>query len=232
MKALLHHMEWQRNTTLQNVRGGSVLDHRRVTFRWEEEDAVMERKTLRDIHSADIRFSIQKHVALRLGRLTRMKDGTYNLGHNLEYSLYDKDAQKMTQVSSTEWPTNHLWSVPSRSDDKLVLSQMVEWKFRNLNKAFEQAVTQMSRTLLLYSDVVNSNIVGDASHPLVREVYYRQSGVGTVYFEPLHIQWLPLRRPYLDVIEVSLAESRGHLVAFGKGKTIVTFQFRRHGAHV
>ena len=67
MKALLHQMEWQRNTTLQNIRGGSVLNHRRVTFRWEEEDAVMERKTLRDINSADIRFSIQKHVALRWG---------------------------------------------------------------------------------------------------------------------------------------------------------------------
>ena len=232
MKALLHQMEWQRNTTLQNIRGGSVLDHRRVTFRWEEEDAVMERKTLRDINSADIRFSIQKHVALRLGWLTRLKDGTCNLGPNLEYSRYDKDAQKMTHVSATEWPTNRLWSVPSGSDDELVLSQMVEWKFRNLNKAFEQAVTQTSRTLLLYSDVVNSNIVGDASHPLVREVYYRRSGVGTVYFEPLHIQWLLLRRPYLDVIEVSVAESSGPLVAFGKGKTIVTFQFRRRGAHV
>ena len=148
-----------------------MLDHPRVTFLWEE-DAMMERKTLRDINSADIRFSIQKHVALRLGWFTRMKDGTYNLGPNLGYSLYDKDAQKMTHVSSTEWPTNRLWSVPSGSDDELVLSQMVEWKFRNLNKAFEQAVTQTSRTMLLYLDVVNSNIVGDASHPLVREVYY------------------------------------------------------------
>ena len=138
----------------------------------------------------------------------------------------------MTHVSSTEWPTNRLWSVPSGSDNELVLRQMVEWKFWNLNKAFKQAVTQMSRILLLYSNVVNSNIVGDASHPLVREVYYRRSGVGTVYFKPLHIQWLLLRRQYLDVIEVSLAESSGHLVAFGKGKTIVTFQFRRCGAHV
>ena len=131
----------------------------------------------------------------------------------------------MTHVSSTEWPSNRLWSVPTGSDDELVLSQTVEWKFRNLNKAFEQAVTQTSRTLLLYSDVVDSNIVGDASHPLVREVYYRRTGVGTVYFEPLHIQWL--RRPYLDVIEFSLHESSGHLVAFGKGKTIVTRRHRR-----
>ena len=132
----------------------------------------VERKTLRDINSADLLFSIQKHVALRFGWLTRMKDGSYDLGPNLEYSLYNKDAQKMTHVSSTEWPTYCLWSVPSGSDDELVLSQMVGWKFRNLNKAFEQAVTQPWRTLLLYSDVVNSNIVGDASHHLVREVYY------------------------------------------------------------
>ena len=79
----------------------------------------------------------------------------------------------MTHVSSTEWPTNRLWSVPSGSDEELIVSQMVELKFRNLNKAFEQAVTQTSRTLLLYSDVVNSNIVENALHPLVREVYYR-----------------------------------------------------------
>ena len=83
MKALLHQMEWQRNMALRNIRGGSVLDHRRVTFRWEEEDAVMERKTLRDINSANVRFSIQKHVAFRLGWLTRMKDGSYNLGPDL-----------------------------------------------------------------------------------------------------------------------------------------------------
>ena len=54
MKALLHQMEWKRNTRLQNIRGGSVLDHRRVTFPWEEEDAVMEQKTSRDIISAGI----------------------------------------------------------------------------------------------------------------------------------------------------------------------------------
>ena len=72
----------------------------------------------------------------------------------------NKDAQKMTHVSSTECHTSCLWSVPSGSDNELVLSQMVEWKFQSLNKAFKQAVTQTSGTLLLYSDVVNSNIVG------------------------------------------------------------------------
>ena len=116
----------------------------------------------------------------------------------------------MTLVSSTEWPTNRLWSVPTGSDDDLLLSQ---------------AVTQKSRTLLLYSDVVNSNIVGDGLHPLVREVYYRGSSVGTMYFAPLHIQWLPLCRPYSDVIKVSSAESSGRLVAFEKARPLSPFNF-------
>ena len=67
-----------------------------MTFRWEDgaEDGVMEQKTLRDTNSAfPFRFSIQKHVSLRLGWLTKKKDGSYHLGPNFEYSLYDKDAQ-------------------------------------------------------------------------------------------------------------------------------------------
>ena len=73
--------------------------------------------------------------------------------------------------------------------------------------------------------------MGDLSHPLVREVYYRRCGVGTAYFEPFHIPWLLVCQPYLDVVEFSLAESNGSLVAFGKGKKVVTFQFRHRGAH-
>ena len=79
MKAFLHQMEWQRNTTPQGIGEGSVLDHRWVTFCWEEEDAVMDQKTLRDTISSDILFTIQKHVGLRLGWLMKKKDGSYNL---------------------------------------------------------------------------------------------------------------------------------------------------------
>ena len=124
MKALLHQMEWQRNTRLQSIRGGSVLDHPRVRFRWEEEDYLSRHPIF---HS--------ETCGLTLGMVDEEEGWIllYDLGPNLEYSLYDKDAQKMTHVSSTEWPTNHLWSVPTRSDDELLLSQTVECKFRNLN---------------------------------------------------------------------------------------------------
>ena len=47
-----------------------------------------------------------------------------------------------------------------------------------------------------------------------------------MYFEPLHVQWLPIRRPFLDVIEVEVAKTNGKLVQFGAGKTVITYQFR------
>ena len=70
--------------------------------------------------------------------------------------------------------------------------------------------------------------MGDAEHPLVREVHYQRRGGGEVYFEPVHIQWMPMRRRFLDVVEVSVAESDGRLAILGEGtRTIVNFQFRR-----
>ena len=37
---------------------------------------------------------------------------------------------------------------------------------------------------------------------------------------------MPVRWPFLDVVEVQLAESNGALAQFGPGKTIVAFQIR------
>ena len=80
--------------------------------------------------------------------------------------------------------------------------------------------------------MVRSNLVGDTDHPLVREVAYKRDRLGSVYFEPLHVQWMPVHRPYMDLIEVQLAESNGAIVKFGPGKMIVTFRFRRPGENV
>ena len=74
----------------------------------------------------------------------------------------------------------------------------------------------------VYSDLVDSNIVGGQQHALVREVEYRRLGQGVAYFEPLHIQWLPCRREYMEI-----AESHGGLVKFGSGRTLITFVFKR-----
>ena len=104
---------------------------------------------------------------------------------------------------------------------------MINWRFVNLNVAFREVVEEPSRTFLVYSDLVDSNIVGGQQHAMVREVEYRRQGKGVAYYEPLHIQWLPCRREYMDVVEVEVAESHEGLVKFGAGRTLITFVFKR-----
>ena len=89
----------------------------------------------------------------------------------------------------------------------LQLKVFVNGKFSHLRYAMAKAVGQPSLTLLMHSDVVRSNVVGDMEQPLVVEVPYKCHGSGSTYFEPLQVQWIPLRRLFLDVVEVQLAES-------------------------
>ena len=112
------------------------------------------------------------------------------------------------------------------NDAWLELTLMVDWKFQNLRQALVDAVGTSSPTLMVYSDVVCSNLVGDLKLSLVREVVHKRSGSSSLCFEPLHVQWMPVRRPHLDVIEVQVAKTNGRLVKFGPGKTVVTYQFR------
>ena len=188
MKAMIDEINWQTTTTLEGVVDGVVEDTRRPTFHWEGEDVVLERKDLNVIGNnsgKNVDFRVEEVLALRMGWLEKSIGGTYKLGLNLKYSLYHKTAKKATKGPVTELAVGRLWIVESAS---LVLSFVLDWPFTNLNKAFQAAVKHTSRTLLVYSDVVDSNVVGDSEHPLIQEVHYNRDGGGNVYFELVHIQ--------------------------------------------
>ena len=97
----------------------------------------------------------------------------------------------------------------------------------NLNQAFEAVAGTRSRSLFVYSDVGGSSVVGNQVTNLLREVNYRRKEEGVQYFEPLHIQYIPLRKQVLDIIETQVAETTGDLARFGEGNTIVTLHFKR-----
>ena len=122
------------------------------------------------------------------------------------------------------------WTVRSFSPDHLQLSMSCSWRFTNLNVAFCAVVGDPSRSLHVYSDVAGSTIVGNRVTNLLREIQYKREGRGTMYFEPLHIQYLPLRNEVVEIIQIQVAEtigSGGDLVKFGKGHTIVTLHFKK-----
>ena len=70
--------------------------------------------------------------------------------------------------------------------------------------------------------------MGDKVKDLLREIRYKREGGGSVYFEPLHIQYIPVRNTIVETIETEVAESEtGQLVNFGKGEGILTLHFKK-----
>ena len=101
------------------------------------------------------------------------------------------------------------------------------WRFINLNSAFEEVIGSSSRSLFVYSDVGGSGVVGNQVTDLLREVNFIRRGAGVQYFEPLHIQYIPVRKDLIDIIERQVAETTGELTKFGEGNTIVTLHFKQ-----
>ena len=61
---------------------------------------------------------------------------------------------------------------------RLHLSRMVEWQFNNLNASFKKLVGTRERTVMVYSDVVESIVVGSGKFPLLRKVQLLRKGNG------------------------------------------------------
>ena len=101
------------------------------------------------------------------------------------------------------------------------------WRFTNLNTAFRSIVGEPTRWLHVYSDVAGSIVVGNRVTDLLREVMYQRKGRGSVYFEPLHIQYIPLSKEVVDIVETNVAETNGDVTEFGPGHTIVTLHFKK-----
>ena len=119
------------------------------------------------------------------------------------------------------------WTVRSFLPDYLQLSMSCSWCFTNLNVAFRSVMGEPTRSLHVYSDVAGSSIVGNRVTDLLREVKCKREGRGTIYFEPLRIQYMSLRNEVVEIIQTQVAETNGDLVKFGEGNTIVTLHFKK-----
>ena len=68
---------------------------------------------------------------------------------------------------------------------------------------------------MVYSDLVESSVVGSGKYPLLREV------------QPLHYQWVKVRGNQLERVEVEIATPCGPLAVLSPGKTLVTIGLKR-----
>ena len=239
MKAILAHLEQQRNELA--IQGGRFTNdqgkHTYIKFKWEGEDLLIDNTNICHRGLKTPTLTIYTKLALKMGWL-RQIDTVLILGPNLHQEFIGDQIPNMTKPAvDNDWQdvtdgqgNAVFWTVRSFFPDYLQLSMSCNWRFTNLNVAFRAVVGEPTRSLHVYSDVAGSTVVGNRVTDLLREIQYKRQARGTIYFEPLHIQYMTLRNEVVEMIHVQVAETIGRggdLVKFGDGHTIVTLHFKK-----
>ena len=230
-----------------------VKKHAIPQLSWKEESLVIEAIRKKDLlnmaQSTMVEFYINLDIALKFALLRRKTGKTGNntldfvLGPNLQYSLPTDTYDETTQPVGSRFRTYYNWegenyegvnntsrafTIMTADNVKWVrLYPALQWQMNNLDASFEKMVGTRKRTVMVYSDLVESTIVGSSKYPLLREVQLLRTGDGESTAEPLHHQWIKLRGQQLDIVEVEIASTSGPLAILPPGKTIVTIGLKQ-----
>ena len=207
--------------------------------------------------SAITDFFINLAIALKFGLVvekTSQNKTSYELGPNMQYTLPVVTYDSTTEPAGNSFRTVYNWKgkqytgvhptllfgniVSSITNDPLQvvthdgvkflqLSLMVQWQLNNLDASFEKIIGTTRRTMMVYSDIVESTVMGSGKFPLLREVQIMRTGDGESTAEPLHHQWIKVRGNQLEFIEVEIANTDGTLAVLPPGKTIVTIGLKQ-----
>ena len=230
-----------------------VNKHGMPQLSWKEESLLIKAIPKKDLLNNQqinmVEFYINVDIALKFGLLRRKTGKTgyatsdFVLGPNLQYSLPTKTYGENTGPVGSRYRAYYNWegdvyegvnfssqafSIMTADNVKWMrLHQAFEWRLNNLDASFEKMVGTRKRTVMVYSDLVESTIVGSGKYPLLREVQLLRTGDGESTAEPLHYQWIKLRGQQLDIVEVEIASTSGPLAIFPPGKTIVTIGLKQ-----
>ena len=210
--------------------GNDVSNRTFIKFELENNELVINNdKTLKtQNYGQRPSFSINEDVAKKMGLIVyNDKQRRYQLGPNIKQEFANNLIPSMSRSSSDLVDGNGnplFWKV---DQGFLMLGVFCNWRLINLEQAFETLFGATSRSLFVYSDVGASDVVGNQVTDLIREVNFVRKGVGSLYFEPLHIQYISVRKDTIDIIETQVSETDGELTRFGPGDTIVTLHFKK-----
>ena len=187
-------------------------------------------------------FGLNLTVAKYFELVKETYPGVYNLGRNATVEGYR---------SFSDGRPLHLVKYNLESDiskDKLInvkkwgplgepivyFSRYVNWWFTGLNRAADttsassaDGKTSSTRLAMVYCDIVQSSLVGNQKHQLLRELTLKDSGGSRRSVEPLHYQWLGVRNNVIEVVHVQLADEDGKFLEMPKGKTMLTVTLKR-----
>ena len=201
-------------------------------FKWEGQDLVLDNTKLDTSYvkgkGDPYLMSFNEKLALQMGWIKYDEAETeYSIGPNLKMEFFRAVKTFPNDISKGRLDIWNGWRYFVVEDGVLKVSMYCNWRFTNFNNAFQNVIGNETRSLFVYSDVGGSSVVGDQVTDLLREVNFNRTGKGAQYFEPLHIQYIPVRKETLDIIEVQVAETTGELVKFGDGNTVVTIHVKK-----
>ena len=183
-------------------------------------------------------FGIQLDIAQKFGFVNKNRN---NLGPNVkaEYATYDETGSSIRDsvMNTYQVKGNTQRAILTRDSDRtnprvdwfqinsrvgfIYFSRALQWTFTRLNESFE-ALLNTKETVMVYSDLVQSSVVGSGRYPLLREVTLERTVKGRVTMEPQHREWIPVRSKTIDIVEIELATASGPLTQLAGDKTIVT----------
>ena len=181
-------------------------------------------------------FGLNVTVAKYFGIVEESRAGGYNQGPNAHYeSIMNYSGGRARHV--LKWPietdmrtdANAMATRQLSTGETIVFfSRYMNWTFGNLNRTFgEAAKIHKTQLALVYCDLVQSTLVGNQKHPLLRELTLKDSGGSRQSVEPLHYQWLPVRNNVIEVVHAQLADADGKLLTLPTDKTMVTVALKR-----
>ena len=126
-------------------------------------------------------FGLNIIVAKHFGLVKEKDGGGWELGPNAHYDSYDYFGYNSRPALKTYWPLE----TDMQGDDECIVQRQMQiyfsrykkWTFGHLNRSFgEVANIESSRAALVYCDLVQSTLVGNQKHPLLREITIPDSG--------------------------------------------------------
>ena len=231
--------EWQTFTNLNAVVSAIQSGMPRLT--WANDTVMIHPIPATTLLKANktpwVTFEINLDIAIKFGLVIEKSSQNktiYKMGPNLAYTPPVVEYNEQTPPIGSDERSPYNWEGKKFVSQKhgidlfkvvthggvkfLNLSLLVEWHLNNLNPSFEKMVGTRKRTVMVYSDLVESTVVGSGKFPLLREVQLLRTGDGESTAEPLHHQWIKIRGNQIEILEVEIASTAGQLTILPPGK--------------
>ena len=166
------------------------------TFEWNDNTLVLKKVDRQDVYARDSKLAIQPlsavgiHVdfAQKFGLVFKDKKNKYQLGPNLNYVLpitvYTDESKPLRSNTNFQWLSEHFTGIKPRDlggnvifkvnqvdgQSYLYLSRALDWHVHNVDTLFNTHVGAIKQFVLIYCDAVESTVVGEQRHPLLRKV--------------------------------------------------------------